>query len=953
MVFTFGTLLRGTDYGMSDNGTDRESVNDDKIENDDLQQDSGSEYQSEENSSDDEVRSTRSGRSERSDRSQKSESGKKTIARKPVLPHVTKSTKATYSEAYRDIYNEHVEELARPFQSVTHALPPSEIGVAMWTPLEKEILFQRISVLGKDNIKAISDALRTKSEPEVRQYLSLLDQGTAEGNVTKALPVFSAADVPGAFEVSKQSEAVLEEYADGLAKYQTKSDAKREKKRHGDYWLLTQELAQEVEAQVRSHDGSYVMSKLDHEEQDEEVVDDARAEEDALIEASEEAKTDDLDPKTGPEADEDTLETTAPHQEFNEQSSEPADELMVPAAELLDLPMWLRLSQLFMHQSPDLGNSWTDFITSREETPSMYQTSFQDFHNVTVSLTRRLVQTTIFQTMTRLRARDKDQPSAAVTTSDVRTAVEVLDLQPNMRKFWGSVPRRHGLRVYERGSKFTKGQSRAGVELSLEEAEERLGVGHTSSVNTQASDNVMNTVEDEAEEDVLGPDQYYEDPELWTEASDNEDERPITISDDHLSDASDDGDAAAYQPTDDEEAQDAAKKKRLRKGRLEQNYRKAHDAYLEAVDQEISRAQEVEIWDTLGVPPPSEVKDEEVEIPRQPVIRRRLSDAEDWRDGLEYQPLWERGFNAVQPETFANMQNRGEQARKRRRLAYDYLEQEGLVTLPQQTPEVTVIRRKIKPTDVDIKMDDAPTEEPLAAPIQSFDDGVPRRKHTHPNPILSRVQSRASSVRAGSHDTSISESSNPKNFNLANRLTTRKQSQQIEEGLKKAQEEREAEVRLAEEKRQAEEEQRKARMAFKALSEEEKRAVMQQRKEEKNRKMREKKKMEKLKQERQEERESKRLAKEEKQRAKQEKPKKSKEPEIEGRKRKATEPDVAGETEAQDDTLGQEKPKEQETSTQDQKLDQGTGAGPMVEAAPEAARITRSRSKKPRRKSGF
>ncbi|KAI5198185.1 hypothetical protein E4T39_06930 [Aureobasidium subglaciale] len=937
---------------MSDNGTDRESVNDDQIENDHLQQDTGSEYQSEDNLSDDEVRSTRSGRSERSDRSQKSGSGKKSIARKPVLPQLTKSTKATYSEAYRDFYNEHVEELVRPFQFVAHALPPSEIGAAIWTPLEKEILFQRMSVLGKDNIKAISDALRTKSEPEVRQYLSLLDQGTVEGNVTKSLSVFSAADVSGAFEVSKQSEAVLEEYADGLAKYQTKSDQKREKKRHGDYWLLTEEIAQDIEAQVRSHDGSYVMSKFDHEEEDEEVVDDVRAKKDARIEGSEEAKTDDHDPKTDAKADKDNLEETTPRdQESDEQSPDPPEELMVPAAELLDLPMWLRLCQLFMHQSPELGDSWTEFISSREETPSMYQTSFQDFYNVTVSLTRRLVQTTIFQTMTRLRARDKDQPSAAVTTADVRTAVDMLDLQPNMRKFWGSVPRRHGLRVYERGSKFTKGQSRAGVELSLEEAEERLGVGHAFAVNTQASDDVVDTVEGEVDEDVLDPNQYYEDPELWTEASDNEDDRPITISDDHLSDASDDEDAAAYQPTDDEEVQDVAKKKRHRKGRLEQNFRKAHDAYLEAVDQEISRVQEVEMWDTLGVPPPNEVKDEEVEIPRQPVIRRRLSDAEDWRDGLEYQPLWEKGFNSVQPEAFANMQKRGEQARKRRRLAYDYLEQEGLVTLPQQAPEVTVVRRKIRPIDVDIETDDAPTEEPLAAPIQSFDDGVPRKKHTHPNPILSRVQSRASSVREGSHDTSISESSNPKNLNLANRLTTRKPAQQIEEDLKKAQGEREAEERLAEEKRQAEEQieegKRKARAAFKALSEEEKRAVLQQRKEEKTRKRREKERKEKEKQQRQEEREKKRLAKEDKQRAKQKKPK------ANGGKRKAPEPAVAEETEAQDATLAREESQAQETHTQDQWNDQEAEAGPIKEATPEPVRVTRSRSKKPRRKSGF
>ena len=208
---------------MSDNNTDNESVHEDEIEIDNAQEDSGSEYQSEDDHSDDEARSVQSVRSEKSNRSTKSGSARNSISKEKAPPRITKTTKATYSDAYRDFYNDQIEEIVRPFHSITHALPASEIGVAVWTPLEKEILFQKVSALGKDNIKEISIAIRTKSEMEVRQYLSLLDQGTVEGNVTKALPVFSAADVSAAFEVTKQSEELLEEYADGLAEYQTRS----------------------------------------------------------------------------------------------------------------------------------------------------------------------------------------------------------------------------------------------------------------------------------------------------------------------------------------------------------------------------------------------------------------------------------------------------------------------------------------------------------------------------------------------------------------------------------------------------------------------------------------------------------------------------------------------------------------------------------------------------------
>lgn len=904
---TSKVVFRTIDYGMSDNGADIASDHGAEVEIDNVQEDSGSEYQSQSNHSeddhsDDDARSVRSVRSEKSNRSARSGSGRKTTPQHKSQSRFTKTTKPKYSDAYRDFYNEQIEELVHPFQSVTHALPASEIGVVVWTPLEKEILFQKVSALGKDNIKRISTAIRTKSETEVRQYLTLLGQGTIEGNVTKALPVFSAADVSAAFEVTKQSEDLLEEYADGLAQYQTRSDQKREKKRHGDYWLLTEEIAQEVEQQVMARDESYSKPRL-HDEDDNEDEDDDT---DGAKSDQEAADTDlETNQETGQTDAEDEPDSKAASEsrEPDQQSSELVEEVMVPAAELLDLPMWLRLSRMFMYQPPDLGDSW-DTFTSAHETPSMYHTAFQDFHNLTISLTRRVVQATIFQTMTRLRARDKDHPSAAVTANDVRAASEILDLHPNPRKFWGSVPRRHGLRVYERGSKFSRGQSRAGVELNLEEAEERLGVGHISTVVSEADGNVVQTDEDEMEEDVFDPDQYYEDPELWTEASDAEEETPINIPDDQQSNNSGDEDAG-YNSADEEEAQDATRKKQGRKGRMEKNFQKAHDAYLEAVDQEISRVQEIDMWDALGVAAPNDIKDEEIEVPRQPVIRRRLSDTANWRTDLEYQPPWELGFDTLQPGAFSSMHKRGEQARKRRRRAYEYLEQEGLVILPQQGPEPVVVRKKPRPVDVDTEMDDAPapTGNAAIASTETFDDGVPRKKL--PNPIVNKSLSRASSVRESSHDSQRSAKSTA----FLNRLESRASSNKIEEDVRRAEEARQAEERAKEEKR-------RARAARKALSEEEKLALKKEEQDERKRKEKEKRRREQKEQEKLANEEQQRLAEEEERLAKEERRK------AKAEKRKAVD----------------------EEPVQDE---------PNVDQPGDATRSTRSRSKKPKRKSGF
>jgi hypothetical protein len=897
---------------MSNNDTDSESVHKDEIEVDDLQENSGSEYQSEDDHSDDDARSVQSARSEKSNRSTRSGSGRNSTSKDKVPSRTTKSTRATYSDAYRDFYNKQIEELVRPYYSVTHALPASEIGVVVWTPLEKEILFQKVSALGKDNIKDISNAIRTKSETEVRQYLSLLDQGNVEGNVTKALPVFSAADVSAAFEVTKQSEELLEEYADGLAVYQTRSDQKREKKRHGEYWLLTEEVAQEVEEQVMARDESYLKSKLHDENEGEEDDDDT----DGAKSDQEAAKTDQERPGTNAEDESDApRKATSQSQEPDREPCRSPEEIMVPAAELLDLPMWLRLSRLFMYQSPELGDSWEDF-TSGHQTPSMYHTAFQDFHNLTISLTRRVVQATIFQTMTRLRARDKDRPSAAVTANDVRAASDILDLRPNTRKFWGSVPRRHGLRVYERGSKSSRGQSRAGLELDLEEAEERLGIGHASNVPIGVDENAVQADEDEVEDDVLDPDQYYEDAEPWTEASDVEEEIPVNIPDDPQSDASGDEDAA-YHPTDDEEAQDATRKKQQRKGRMEKNFQKAHDAYLEAVDQEISRVQEIDMWDALGVAPPNDIKDEEVEIPRQPVIKRRLSDTANWRTGFEYQPPWELGFDTLRPEAFASIQKRGEQAKKRRRMAYNYLEQKGLVVLPQQAPEPAVVRRKPQSLDVDTDMGDAPTGTAAVATTETFDDGVPRKKL--PTPLVNKALSRASSVRESSHDSTTSQRS-AHSTALMDRLAKRTSAQKIEEELRKAEEIRKAEQQAEE---RTKEEERKARAARKTLSEEERLALKKEQQDEKHRKALEKRRKEQKEAEKLAKKEQQRLAEEEKQMAKREKQM------VKEEKKRAT----SGKRKATD-----------EQTVQDE---------PGVEQPADTTRSTRSRSKKPKRRSGF
>ncbi|KXL47615.1 MAG: hypothetical protein FE78DRAFT_125659, partial [Acidomyces sp. 'richmondensis'] len=68
---------------------------------------------------------------------------------------------------------------------------------------------------------------------------------------------------------------------------------------------------------------------------------------------------------------------------------------------------------------------------AKQDAP-IYRTAFDEFHSLAVSLTRRLIQATLFQTMTRLRsgdtARTDWKPQPEVTRVDVTTALDILGI---------------------------------------------------------------------------------------------------------------------------------------------------------------------------------------------------------------------------------------------------------------------------------------------------------------------------------------------------------------------------------------------------------------------------------------------------------------------------------------------------------------------------------------------
>lgn len=523
-----------------------------------------------------------------------------------------------HQDAYRDFVNATIEEVASRLvqPSDRGAEPPSQIGASTWTSTEKEVFFQKLPLLGRDNIREIAAAVGSKSEFEVHQYILLLSEGAVEGTLTHDLDALLATNIPAASEISGECEAVLEVAADVLSQEQLKLEKKREKKKYGDHWLLTDEVADELEeAFVAAHKPREVGADT--------------------LKGEEEAET-----------------VTLP----------------VPAAGLLNLPKWLNISKHFMWQSQEGSENWTDFVTSEDDTPSMYNTAFQDFHNLTVSLTRRLIQATIFQTQCRMRAKDRHRPKALVYSADVRAAARVLGLKTDRKRFWGTMPRRHGINVYVRTDRRTQ---KASIEssparlhsgrmyhMSYDEVEAELGV--------VSKENVLPDEETVEDDSVLLD--TYDDSDVWTEVSiDSNDSQPQVGEIDSDDDAPDDG---TFQPSDHEGSPQTHRARRPDMRTNARTLEKQLDIQTNTFDRQSSAIEEAHLWSLLGLASPTQIKEEDKNfLTTIPMKRKTKSELHDWRDSMSYEAEWERDAGLASRSEFLAMHNRGLAARKKRKLS--------------------------------------------------------------------------------------------------------------------------------------------------------------------------------------------------------------------------------------------------------------------------------------------
>ena len=156
-----------------------------------------------------------------------------------------------YCEGYRLLLNQLVHQVAARFGTdvASHQYPAWQVGASRWSRGEQAIFYAALERLGKDNLPAIADAIGTKSIPEIRALVLLLEEAAARHNHVDV----TLRDIPAAVEVGDKCNEQLELAADALAWNQEKYEARQERQRFGDYWLITPALAQDIEAALDAH----------------------------------------------------------------------------------------------------------------------------------------------------------------------------------------------------------------------------------------------------------------------------------------------------------------------------------------------------------------------------------------------------------------------------------------------------------------------------------------------------------------------------------------------------------------------------------------------------------------------------------------------------------------------------------------------------------------------------
>lgn len=304
-----------------------------------------------------------------------------------------------------------------------------------------------------------------------------------------------------------------------------------------------------------------------------------------------------------------------------------------PFARLFNLPQWLELSRrVFMNSSVPDGN-WTNF---ESEPPSVWATSLEDFHSLTLSITKRLVQASLFMAMSRIRTQSTFNPNIKqrVRRRDVRAAIASLSFPRDASTFWASCPRRLRLDVVDSMDTDTHVDNSQTEPLSYDDVETALSTSQRdadfeSVIKTEGADS------DSAEDPALDFDSGSDISEMHDTNADGDDD------DTNLDVEADLAEALQYSAT---TVRDLRRFRLALTARIKADHK--DELYADDIDKRDSAQAESQMWKSLQNAPSQQPPKLKRRLPQAPRTTLSTTDidlpsTEDWGEKTTYYAPWE------------------------------------------------------------------------------------------------------------------------------------------------------------------------------------------------------------------------------------------------------------------------------------------------------------------------
>ena len=496
-----------------------------------------------------------------------------TTALSPSSQSRSKRLLPLYNDKYRDLFNSTVNEIASGKSSkLDTSFQDSQNGVTVWSSEEKKIFFHSLSRRGRHDIRGIASDVGTKSESEVYVYSDTLYKAALNQQIYQSRKK--------SLQIS-DLEAAFEVQEDCCMALGLAAEALSELQRN-----------EEERAEKKKHNGFSLLTPTI-----------ARRIERCMV--GSDGGTEDVIHR-------------------------------VPAARDLNLLNFLALSKRLFMNSVIAEDNWRSYIGRGNRSPSIMHTAFTDLHALLLSITRRLVQSTLFFAMSRLRAMSSSgnyTPGLYARRRDVKAAIDVLGMEHDAKAIWAKVARKCRLRVFDK----VRHRQVLGKRYSYTELESILSTSRVSNVcnpgspDTEARDaNIPSSRRGRKPRDpsASAPD----DPAL-TDSMSVDGGRS---SDEELS-------ASSSQSTNSQDH-----KQEIRDG--------FQDARAEALDQQASRDEQRRLWEMLGEDPTENMEPVNVKPPERPFSSQKppFHQPLSWRDSIDYAGEWETHESPVFGGSYAN-----------------------------------------------------------------------------------------------------------------------------------------------------------------------------------------------------------------------------------------------------------------------------------------------------------